>query len=109
MDDRFSLIKIITAPLGFFALSLLIVEGFLTIVLIFSDLEPSEKFWGMLVGAFLFLVVVAGVWWLVKNCPTNLTFGESAHLEARKMAIWGTEQNPGEKSVIEAEILTNST
>ncbi len=49
MDKRDSIVKIITSPLGFFALSLLILEGFLTIVVVGSGsslLEP-QKFLGL--------------------------------------------------------------
>lgn len=110
MDDgKSNIIKVITSPLGFFALSLLIVEGFLTIVLIFSDLDTAQKFLGMKIGASLFVIVVGGVWWLVKNHPTNLTYGESAHLEEERMKrIWGTEARPQKRDAIESEEPTDS-
>jgi hypothetical protein len=65
-DQRSKLISVIKAPLGFFALSLLIVEGFLGIVLIFSKAPTQQDslwgigfyMWGLIVGALLFLVVV---------------------------------------------------
>ena len=94
MDDlnknRSNLVSVITAPLGFFALSLLIVEGFLTIVMVFSDVSAEAKFYGMMIGAGLFFLVVLGVWFLVLLKPTNLTFGEQSHLEHEKM--FGTER-----------------
>src|SRR3989344_5850575 len=71
--DRKNIISAINTPLGFFALSLLIVEGFLGIVLIFSQSLEKPYFWGMLIGAFLFLLVVSLVWLLVWNKPTHLT------------------------------------
>jgi len=114
--DQSGLIKVITSPLGFFALSLLIVEGFLTIVLIFSDLEQAHKFWGMIIGAALFFLVVLGVWWLVKSPDfiKNLTFGEHGHLEEHKMLVeekklWGTSENPQKKSQIEGESISRLT
>ncbi len=90
--NRSTIVSVITSPLGFFALSLLIVEGFLGIVLIFSKLDSSHKFYGMLIGATLFFLVVLGVWFLVLLKPTNLTFGESSHLEHEKMNF-GTDKN----------------
>jgi len=89
--DRSNIVSVITSPLGFFALSLLIVEGFLAIVLIFSQLDSIYKFYGMLIGSTLFFFVVLGVWFLVLLKPTNLTFGETSHLEHEKMNS-GTEK-----------------
>lgn len=100
-EPRSSLIKAITSPLGFFALALLIIEGFLAIVLNFSDLTPAHKFVGMLVGAALFCGVVFLVWWLVKNYPKNLTFGEESHLEEERMHNYGSSDQPTIKAVIE--------
>lgn len=102
-NQRTNLISVITSPLGFFALSLLIVEGFLTIVLIFSNLEAEGKFYGMLIGAGLFILVVGGVWYLVKNDPKNLTFGERSHLEEERMRNYGTAEQPKSKRDIKQE------
>jgi hypothetical protein len=90
---RSDLVSVVTSPLGFFALSLLIVEGFLTIVMIFSDVTPHAKLLGMLIGAGLFFLVVLGVWLLVLLKPTNLTFGEHSHLEHEKMLNYGTQEH----------------
>ena len=89
--NRSNLVSVVTSPLGFFALSLLIVEGFLAIVMVFSDVSPEAKFWGMVIGAGLFFIVVLGVWLLVLTKPTNLTFGEQSHLEHEKINF-GTEK-----------------
>lgn len=96
VGSRSSLIGVVTAPLGFFALSLLIVEGFLTISLIYSGLDAGGKFWGMMIGTGLFILVVVGVFVLVWCKPTNLTFGESSHLRA----MFGTSENPEPRSKI---------
>ncbi len=102
-EKRSDLIHAITSPLGFFALSLLIVEGFLTISLIFSNLNPISKFWGMIIGAGLFLLVVIGVWLLVWLKPENLTFGELSHLKRLEMEKWGTSDRPKKKPEVEEE------
>ncbi len=72
--------SVITTPLGFFALSLLIVEGFLGIILIGSGLSGSQKFAGLFMGAGLFLLVVLVVTILVWFRPQQLTFSEGSHL-----------------------------
>ncbi len=66
-QERSTIIKSITTPLGFFALALLIAEGFLGIVLIFSkgNLSESFYFWGMIIGAVLFVIVIVLVFILV--------------------------------------------
>lgn len=101
-DNRASIIGVITSPLGFFALSLLIVEGFLGIVLSISDLGSGQKFWGMIIGAVLFVFVVLLVFILVWKKPTNLTFGEHSHLIAR----FGTSDNPEPRSKIVEDVPT---
>lgn len=103
-NNRPNLIQAITSPLGFFALSLFVVEGFLTIALTLSNLSPHDKFIGMLVGAGLFVIVVAGVFLLVLIRPTNLTFSEYSHLHSKwleKQKFWGTSDMPETKSRIE--------
>jgi hypothetical protein len=81
---RASLVSVITTPLGFFALSLLIVEGFLGIILVGSDLEKWQKFTGLLIGAVLFILIVVLVTVLVWKKPQHLTFSERSHLEHDK-------------------------
>lgn len=102
-ENRADLVQIITSPLGFFALSLLTVEGFLTIALVFSNLNPESKLWGMIIGASLFLVVVVGVFLLVWFKPTSLTFGEKSHLQLLEFQkAWGTSDKPERKAEIES-------
>lgn len=101
-EKRSDLVHAVTAPLGFFALSLLIVEGFLTIALVFSNLDSSSKFWGMIIGAGLFFLVVVLVWFLVLLKPEHLTFSENSHLKLEEMKkIWGTSEKPEKKSEVE--------
>ena len=100
-EKRSDLIHAITSPLGFFALSLLIVEGFLTIALVFSNLDSASKFWGMIIGAVLFIGVVFGVFLLVCFKPTHLTFGEKSHLQLLEMQKWGTSERPETKASVE--------
>lgn len=87
-EERSGIIKAITTPLGFFALSLLIVEGFLGIVLGFTEVENQWfYFLGMGVGAFLFVIVVVGVWALVWFNPENIVLAGKDYIELRKLDI----------------------
>ena len=76
---RVSIIEAIRSPLGFFVLALLIVEGFIALVLIKSDLNELHKFIGMLIGVILFLLLVIVVGFLVWFKPKNLTYSEAGH------------------------------
>lgn len=111
-EKRLDFIHAITAPLGFFALSLLIVEGFLTTALVGSNLDPASKFWGMIIGAGLFLFVVFGVWLLVWIKPTHLTFSENSHLakilaELENEKIWRTSDDPVKKFKVDESSLAS--
>ncbi|MCL4874203.1 hypothetical protein KJ039_08985 [bacterium] len=92
MNKSYSkIIEVITTPLGFFALALFIVEGFLATVLIASEFEKNEKIFGMSIGVVLFLIVLIAVFVLVWFKPQNLTFDKSAHLIDRGKAPFGTD------------------
>lgn len=109
-DGRSDLVKVVTSPLGFFALSLLIVEGFLGIVLVMSNLDSADKFYGMIVGAALFFLLVLGVWILVWRKPINLTFGEHSHLEHEKMTgSYGTERKEKTEKEVNKEVTMPDT
>ncbi len=110
MEKKSGIIEIITSPLGFFALSLLIVEAFLSTVLTLSNLSPESKYWGMIIGAALFVLVVVGVFLLVWFKPKNLTYGENSHLHEEEMKNhWGVSEFPESKSEIEDETLVAPT
>lgn len=81
------IIAAISMPLGFFVLALLVVESFMGAVLIFSDLAPDHKFWGMLCGVGMFVLVVWVVRDLVIRCPKNLMYDAESHLKDRPEVI----------------------
>lgn len=91
-SGRATLVSVITTPLGFFALSLLIVEGFLGLVLLGSNLEAGQKFLGLMIGSALFILVVGAVVVLVWTKPQNLTFSEASHLAHEKFL--GNKDDP---------------
>jgi len=85
-EEKSNIIKAITAPLGFFALSLLIVEGFLGITLGLVKTENQYfYFTGMIIGATLFLIVVLIVWHLVLRHPKNIVLAGKDYTEIEKI------------------------
>ena len=97
-DSGFArVVEAIDKPLGFYALALLIVEGFLTILLIFSDLSTDAKTWGMYAIIGLFVLVVGIVSLLVWFKPTNLTFTGFEALVGMDKITYGTEAGEIEK------------
>lgn len=83
-ESRNKLIDAITAPLGFFVLALLIVEASLSVVLVASDLQQSDKAIGMYLVVGMFILVAILVFLLVWHKPRNLTFDKAAHLDSEK-------------------------
>ena len=81
----------VTAPLGFFVLALLIVEGFLGTVLVAADLENVAKVIGMWMGVGMFVLVMLAVFLLVWFKPQSLTFDKDAHLIDKGKAPYGTD------------------
>lgn len=106
METRASIINVITTPLGFFALALLIVEGFLGIVVIGSGatLDSTAKLTGMwmAIGAFAGVVVVVALMvWLI---PENLTLsGKDWQERAKNTHSWGDSSDPSTKQEISDE------
>ena len=93
MKNSSKIIEVITAPLGFFVLALLIVESFLGIVLTVNTLDSAEQLNGIYLGASLFSLVIVAVFLLVWNKPDNLTFDKEAHLRSQGKAPFGSNNN----------------
>jgi heme A synthase len=74
------IIESVNKPLGFYTLALLIMEGFLAIVLVASDLKPDYKYYGMWIGVGMFLLVVSIVSVCVWFKPKNIMFDQFGHL-----------------------------
>lgn len=83
MDERKNILSTINHPLGFFVLALLIVEASLAVVLIWSNLEPLQKFYGMWALVGLFLVLIFEVGFLVWKYPKHLIYEAGDHLKER--------------------------
>lgn len=93
------LVTTVDKPLGFFVLALLIVEAFLGILLISSDLQEAHKYTGMWLGAGLFFLVVILVTILVWCKPTHLTYDKDAHLLDAGKFPYGTKNEPISKAM----------
>ncbi len=72
------IIEAITAPLGFYVLSLLIVEGSLVAVLT-GDLTADQRWTGVFCMLGVFVLVLLIVTALVIWFPKNLVFGKEEH------------------------------
>ena len=88
---RTRIIEAVDKPLGFYVLSLLIVEGFLAAVLILADLDRNTRAWGMWAGVGLLVLVVGAVSIVVWFKPTNLTFTGFESLVEMGKIPYGTE------------------
>ncbi len=91
---RTEVIRGIRSPLGFFALSLLIVEAFLLGAGLFYDLSATMRIVALTVGVLLFLVVFGAVCLLVIKYPRNLVFSEGSHVQFAAMEFYGHRGNP---------------
>ena len=76
---RVGIIRAISTPLGFYVLSLLIVEATIGLVLTASKLNEDHVWWGFFVAIGLFLLVFAVITALVIWCPKNLLYGKEEH------------------------------
>jgi hypothetical protein len=76
---RVGIIQAITTPLGFYVLSLLIIEATLGLVLTSSKLGEPHVWIGFFVMIGLFLIVFVVVSGLVIWCPKNLLYGKEEH------------------------------
>ena len=78
---RSGIIGAVSTPLGFYVLTLLIVEGTIGLVLTNSNLKEEHVWWGFFVVIVLFLVVFVVVTGLVIWNPKNLLYGKEEHRE----------------------------
>lgn len=76
---RTGIIRSVSTPLGFYVLSLLIVEAALGLVLTASKLNEDHVWLGFLVAIGLFLIVLAVVTTLVIWNAKNLLYGKEEH------------------------------
>lgn len=85
--NRVGIIAAISAPLGFFVLALLIVEGFLGTVLVSAHetLQQSGVILCIWQGVGMFVLVVVAVVILVWNKPENLTLDKSGIIELQRI------------------------
>jgi hypothetical protein len=78
-NSRVGIIQAITTPLGFYVLTLLIVEATLCVVLVGSKLDSTKIWYGFLwmVGVFIGVIILVTVFaWFN---PTNLLYGKEEY------------------------------
>jgi heme A synthase len=73
------IIRAISTPLGFYVLSLLIVEATIGLVLTASKLSEDHVWWGFFMAIGLFLLVFIMVTVLVIWFPKKLLYGKEEH------------------------------
>lgn len=78
MKDK--ILEGINSPLGFFVLSLMVVESFLALVLTQSTLTEMHQFIGLLIGVTLFVIVIFVVSLFVWKKPEHLIFNSTSRL-----------------------------
>jgi hypothetical protein len=86
------IIDAIDKPLGFFVLSLLIVETFLGIVLVGANFDQNLKYNGMLIGVGIFLLLIVLVTFMTIFCPHKLVYDKDAHATERGKSVYGTNE-----------------
>jgi hypothetical protein len=101
---RRKIINYIRSPLGFYALALLIVEGFLLGTGALFNLSELVRIVAMVMGVTLFVGVVATVTVLVIKFPTSLVFSEDSHLEWEYLQVYGDDSHPMRGRMLEAKI-----
>ena len=92
LRTRKEVIEATKCPLGFYILSLLIVEAMITCILVFSGLEAKYKLICFLTGIGLFVLVLVIVTLMAWFKPHSLTYNGYAHLLDTGKIPWGTDQ-----------------
>jgi uncharacterized membrane protein (DUF485 family) len=98
---RVGIIRAISTPLGFYVLSLLIVEATIGLVLTASKLGEEHIWWGFVVAVGLFLLVFIVVSILVIWFPKNLLYGKEEHA---KPALEPSALKDAMEEIIEARV-----
>lgn len=108
--SRTGILRSISTPLGFYVLSLLIVEATIGLVLTGSKLSAEHVWWGFFVAVGLFLLVFTAVTVLVIWFPKNLLYGKEEHSNP---ALEPSALRDAMEEIIEAKVkaecLKNST
>jgi uncharacterized membrane protein len=93
VSRKSSVVRAARSPLGFFVLSLLVVEGLLGAAGIGFGLSEAWRLIALGVGVLLFLIVFGTVVWLVIRYPQNLVFSEESHVQIEALRIYGNESH----------------
>jgi hypothetical protein len=98
VETRDKIISSIVSPLSFYALALLIVEGFLISAGRLFNLPDLARIILVGVGIALFVGVIWVVTYLVIKKPRSLVFSDLSHLAYAEM-VYGTDKTASDPSV----------
>jgi hypothetical protein len=91
-SSRTRLIELIDRPLGFYVLSLLIVETFIGVVAALARSSVGDLHLGLWLGVGMFVYITGTVTFIVWHKAHVLTFDRDAHLRERRLAPLGTDK-----------------
>lgn len=94
LSERSKIVDLISTPLRFYTLALLIIETFIVLFGIFANLPMYVRVCLIGIGIALFVYVLRTVNTLVEKRPTNLIFTERSHLEQLAIKTFGTSTKP---------------
>ncbi len=92
-SQRTKLVEAIDKPLGFYVLSLFIVETFIGGVAWVGKFSETNQLYCLLLGAGLFVYITLVVTLLVWCKPHNLIFNQTGHLRNRNVP-YGSDKKP---------------
>ena len=78
-NERTRVLASVSTPLGFFVLTLLIIETTLGLVISLADFSQPYKWVGFICMIAIFALVVGYVGFLTAKDPTKLLFGKEEH------------------------------
>lgn len=91
-NKRVRLVELIDRPLGFYVLSLLIVESFIGVVAAVGRDKADVLVWGLKLGVGMFVYVTLTVTVISWFKAHVLTFDRDAHLRDRRLGPIGSEK-----------------
>ena len=86
--NRAKTIKIVNTPLSFFVLALLIIESFLALIILKSDIDNAFKIPLIYAGLILFLIEISYVFCLIYiGKAKDLTYNKENHFAIDKITV----------------------
>ncbi len=99
-EKSWQVIRYVNTPLGFFALALLLLYGFLVAAGVAFQISETWRVILIAFGGLAFTGVVGSVVWLAARHPTGLVFGEQTQLRYQQL-LYGSDEKPLTGEVLE--------